>query len=155
MSELLPHTTLEDPKAIYFPALVTSYTPSLFLIFPRATSGANTIRSPCSVKEMNGVYALCLADRIHLPPSPSLSITISQSLCGGIRKRVTHVWTASTPKNSPSTIVAKFYGPLYFRAEYDDTDPFHLAAWFAASEVRAYEKNLFKELVLLGASASM
>ncbi|KAK0462919.1 uncharacterized protein EV420DRAFT_1761270 [Desarmillaria tabescens] len=42
--------------------------------------------------------------------------------------------------NTPSTIVAKFYDPLYFHDEYDNTDPLRLAAWSAASEVRAYEK---------------
>ncbi|SJL08697.1 uncharacterized protein ARMOST_12066 [Armillaria ostoyae] len=60
-----------------------------------------------------GVLALSLAIRIHLPPSPSLSITLSGGLCGGIRERVNHVWVAHP--SSPTlekTVIAKFYDPV-------------------------------------------
>ncbi|KAK0213697.1 hypothetical protein IW262DRAFT_1467030 [Armillaria fumosa] len=48
-----------------------------------------------------------------------------QRLCGGIRENVTRVWTATS---SNATVVAKVYGPLYFRDSYDITDPIRLAA---------------------------
>ncbi|SJL03737.1 uncharacterized protein ARMOST_07094 [Armillaria ostoyae] len=127
------------PDAIYFPGachrLYTVEVPD----FPEGDKWCQHNKDTLQRQKMNGLYSLCLADRIHLPPSPSLTITLSQRLCGGIREHVTHVWTA-TPNDAPSTVVAKFYDPLYFRDEYDNTDPLRLAAWSAANEVRAYEK---------------
>ncbi len=82
--------------------------PSRFLTFSKATSGVNTMSILCSVKGQTGVYALCLADRIHLPPFPFLTITLSQRLCSGIREHVTHVWTvASSNAVSPSDLAPR------------------------------------------------
>ncbi|PBK70402.1 hypothetical protein ARMSODRAFT_110927 [Armillaria solidipes] len=136
MSEPLDGTT-PDPNDIYFSG--ASY--PLYIVqvpdFPEGDKWCEHNEQTRQRQRSNGVYALCLADRIHLPPSPSLTITLSQRLCGGIREHVTHVWTATS---SNAIVVAKFYDPLYFRDTYDHTDPLRLAAWSVASEVRAYEK---------------
>ncbi|KAK0213698.1 hypothetical protein IW262DRAFT_325216 [Armillaria fumosa] len=85
-------------------------------------------------------WSLCLAVRIPLPPFPSLTITMSQRLCGGIREIVTRVWTAMS---SNATVVVKFYDSLYFCDSYDNIDPIRFAAWSDANEVRAYNKLQF------------
>ncbi|PBK70405.1 hypothetical protein ARMSODRAFT_110945 [Armillaria solidipes] len=140
MSEPLPDRTPEDPKVIYFPGasypLYTVQIPD----FPEGDEWCEHDEQSLQRQRTDGVYALCLADRIHLPPSPSLTITLSQHLCGRIREHVTHVWTATPSSTPPSTVIAKFYDPLYFRDTYENIDPLRLAAWSAASEVRAYEK---------------
>ncbi|PBK87305.1 hypothetical protein ARMGADRAFT_1016793 [Armillaria gallica] len=137
MPEPLPDMTPEDPKVIYVPGasypLYTVQIPD----FPEGDKWCRHNKQSLQRQRTDGVYTLCLADRIHLPLSPSLTITLSQNLCGGIREHVTHVWTATS---SNATVVAKFYDPLYFRDSYDNTDPLRLAAWSAASEVRAYEE---------------
>ncbi|KAK0189944.1 hypothetical protein F5146DRAFT_645827 [Armillaria mellea] len=135
-----PVGTTLDPNDVYCPGasypLYTVQIPD----YPEGDKWCGHNKQSLQRQRTDGLYALCLADRIHLPPSPSLTITLSQRLCGGIREHVTHVWTATS---SNSTVVAKFYDPLYFRDEYDNTDPLRLAAWSAASEVRAYEKLQF------------
>ncbi|SJL08683.1 uncharacterized protein ARMOST_12052 [Armillaria ostoyae] len=137
MSEPLPDRTPEDPKVIYFPG--ASY-PLYTVQIPDFPEGDECDEQSLQRQRTDGVYALCLADRIHLPPSPSLTITLSQHLCGRIREHVTRIWTATSSSTPPSTVIAKFYDPLYFRDTYDNIDPLRLAAWSAASEVRAYEK---------------
>ncbi|KAK0462923.1 uncharacterized protein EV420DRAFT_1639011 [Desarmillaria tabescens] len=141
MSPLVPDLRLiqnvpasEDPDTIYFPGACYHLCAVQIPDFPKGDRWCEHNKQSLQYQRMNGVYALCLADRIHLPPSPPLTITLSQRLCGGIREHVTHVWTAtssSSPKDTPSTIVAKFYDPLYFCDEYDNVDPLRLAAWSA------------------------
>ncbi|KAK0236589.1 hypothetical protein EDD85DRAFT_578879 [Armillaria nabsnona] len=86
-----------------------------------------------------GVLTL-LAHRVHLPPLSSLPITLSQKLCGGIREHVTQVWTFSTSSSeSPMTVVAKFYDPLYFYDPVEVFDPSHIVAYSGPIEVNVYE----------------
>ncbi|KAK0462912.1 uncharacterized protein EV420DRAFT_1639003 [Desarmillaria tabescens] len=60
--------------------------------------------------------------QIPLPPSPSLSITLSQNLIGG-----------------SATVVAKFYDPLSLHDVYESVDLLRFAARSVASEAKAYE----------------
>ncbi|KAK0236574.1 hypothetical protein EDD85DRAFT_937065 [Armillaria nabsnona] len=65
-------------------------------------------------------------------------------LCGGIREHVTHVWVAHTSspilvENASTTVIAKFYDPLYLHDEYESVDPLRLAARSVPNEVKAYE----------------
>ncbi|KAK0194727.1 hypothetical protein F5146DRAFT_1037259 [Armillaria mellea] len=135
-------STPPDPTAVYFPG-------ACFKLYAVAPPGVPKDRRcqhdkrSLERQRTEGLYALSLANRIRLPLSPSLSITLSDKLCGGIREHVTHVWTACTSsptsENVSSIVVAKFYDPLYFHDEYDSIDPLRLAARSVASEVKAYE----------------
>ncbi|KAK0189949.1 hypothetical protein F5146DRAFT_1122359 [Armillaria mellea] len=129
--------TAPDPNDVYFPGASYSLYPVKTPDVPEGDEWCEHNEQSLQRQRTAGVYALCLADRIHLPPSPSLTITLYQRLCGRIREHVTHVWIATSPN---ATVVTKFYGPLYFRDAYDNTDRLRLAAWSAASEVRVYEK---------------
>ncbi|PBK87292.1 hypothetical protein ARMGADRAFT_463898 [Armillaria gallica] len=141
MSE--PDDTTPDPNDIYFPG-------ALYQLY--------TVESPCFSKDdqqylhdnnsrqrqrTERVLALSIANRIHLPSAPSLSITLSNRLCGGIREHVTHVWAAHTSsptlENASTTVIAKFYDPLYLYDEYESVDPLRLAARSVPNEVKTYE----------------
>ncbi|SJL08702.1 uncharacterized protein ARMOST_12071 [Armillaria ostoyae] len=121
MSEPLDDTT-PDPNDIYFPG-------ARYQLYAR--------------QRTEGLLALSLANRIHLPTSPPLSITLSDRRCGGIREHITHVWAAHTSsptlEDASTTVIAKFYDPLYFHDEYESIDPLRLSAQSVASEVKAYE----------------
>ncbi|KAK0462921.1 uncharacterized protein EV420DRAFT_1144992 [Desarmillaria tabescens] len=142
MSEPLDETTL-DPNNAYFPGAcyqLHTVAPPCFPSGDRWCHHNGYSRQP---QRTEGVYALSLANHIPFPPSPSLSITLSDRLSGGIREHITHVWTARTsspiPEKTPTTVIAKFYDPLYFHDEYESIDPLRLATRSAASEVKAYE----------------
>ncbi|KAK0469167.1 uncharacterized protein EV420DRAFT_1472442 [Desarmillaria tabescens] len=139
---------IRDPNAIYLPSARYDLYPAKPPRFPKGNKWCKHDNRSRQRQRANGSFALCLTNRIRIPARspPPLSITLSQKLCGGLREHVTHVWTAtasfSKPKKAPTTVVAKFYDPLYFNDSDGTTitDPLRLATWSAASEVRAYEK---------------
>ncbi|KAG7442677.1 uncharacterized protein BT62DRAFT_1010000 [Guyanagaster necrorhizus] len=115
--------------------------------FPKGDKWRKHDKRSLQRQSENGIFSLCLTNRIRIPAraSPSLSITLSHKLCGGFREHVTHVWTATTsfskPKKGSTIVVAKFYDPLFF-GDSDGTDiraPLCLATWSAATQVGSYE----------------
>ncbi|PBK87280.1 hypothetical protein ARMGADRAFT_1034852 [Armillaria gallica] len=145
MSEPLDDTT-PDPNDIYF----TGALYQLYSVEPPCFSNDDQhyLHDDYSLQRQRteGVLALSLANRIHPLSSPSLSITLSDRRCGGIREHITHVWAAHTSsptlEDASTTVIAKFYDPLYFHDEYESVDPLCLAAQSVASEVKAYEMLL-------------
>ncbi|KAK0421773.1 hypothetical protein EV421DRAFT_1831717 [Armillaria borealis] len=135
-----PGDTTPDPNDIYFPGACYQLYPVEPPCFPNGDRQCLHDDNSLQRQRTEGVLALSLANRMHLPSSPSLSITLSDTLCGGIREHITHVWVAHP--SSPTlerTDIAKFYDPVYFLDEYESVDPLRLAARSVANEVKAYE----------------
>lgn len=137
-----PPDNTTDPDAIYLPGACFNLYAVTPPPIPNGDQWCQHDAHSLQRQKVEGLFALSLTNRIPVPPSSSLSTTLSESLCGGVRDHVTHVWTASsssTTSNGSETVVAKFYDPLYFHDEYDSVDPLRLVAWSVASEVKAYE----------------
>ncbi|SJL08695.1 uncharacterized protein ARMOST_12064 [Armillaria ostoyae] len=94
------------PVLSTFQELAISYTLSSPLAFQMAISVSTIITLQRQRNE--GILALSLANRIRLPSTPTLSITLSDGLRGGIREHITHVWVAHPPEK---TVIASFYNP--------------------------------------------
>lgn len=111
MSEL-PEPLDGDPSTVYFPGACYQLYPVVLPCFPDGDQHCLQDDHSRQRQRTEGVVALSLANRIRLPSTPSLSITLSDGLCGGIREH--HVWIAhSSPPAPKKTVIAKFYDPIY------------------------------------------
>ncbi len=131
-----------DPNTVYFPGAYFQLYSVEPPCFPDGDNQCLHDDYSLQRQRTEGVLALSLANRIHPLSSPSLSITLSDRRCGGIREHITHVWAAHTSsptlEDASNTVIAKFYDPLYFHDEYESVDPLRLAVQSVASEVKAY-----------------